>query len=281
MTNIKSECILITAPEKGLEQYSLITCKIECPAYIWTELLTHKRFARNASSNRAMKVAKNLSSLGFYLPDTFFLDGSGMSSGEATSEEIQLKANKIWNKVWKYCSKASQELSDLGVSREQSSRVLPTFKMMRGLVTGTQDAWSKFFLLRISPLADRAMQELATKIKQSIETTPIQYGTFHLPFITNEELTDKVFTADEILYVNAGRIARISYGDVSTKQDDYVLGKRLKDNNHMSPFEHTAGWVKNPRSNTLCSKEKDRSSENFGWENARAAFEKVENEKSP
>jgi hypothetical protein len=273
MSNSIAECILKTAPDKGFENQALITCKIEVPYYVWVELLTHKRFARNASSNRAMSVDKNLSSLGFYLPSTFFVQGVGMSSGDAVDPEKQKEALKIWNDVWNYCSKKSQKLSKLGVTKEQSSRVLPTFKMMRGLVTGTQDAWNKFFELRISPLADTAMQEFAQKVKTAIEEKEYQYSVLHLPYLTKEELDNDEFNAEEILYVGAGRIARLSYGDISTKNNDMILGQRLKKDNHLSPFEHSAGWVHNPWNSALCSKAEDMS-ENYGWESARATFER-------
>lgn len=273
MSNSIAECILKTAPDKGFEKQALITCKIEVPYYVWVELLTHKRFARNASSNRAMSVDKNLSSLGFYLPSKFFVQGTGMSSGDVIDPEKQEEALKIWNEVWKYCSKKSQKLSELGVTKEQSSRVLPTFKMMRGLVTGTQDAWNKFFELRISPLADTAMQEFAQKVKTVIDEKEYQYSVLHLPYLTKEELDNDEFNAEEILYVGAGRIARLSYGDISTKNNDMVLGQRLKNDKHLSPFEHSAGWVHNPWNSALCSKAEDMA-ENYGWESARATFER-------
>ncbi len=273
MSNSIAECILKTAPDKGFENQALITCKIEVPYYVWAELLTHKRFARNASSNRAMSVDKNLSSLGFYLPSTFFAQGTGMASGDSVDPEIQKEALKIWNDVWKYCSKKSQKLAKLGVTKEQSSRILPTFKMMRGLVTGTQDAWNKFFALRISPLADTAMQEFAQKVKTAIDEKKYQYSVLHLPYLTKEELANDEFNAEEILYVGAGRIARLSYGNISTKNNDMTLGQRLKKDNHLSPFEHSAGWVHNPWNSALCSKAEDMV-ENYGWESARATFER-------
>ena len=276
MADIKAECILKTAPNQELDQYALITCKVDIPGYVWMELLTSKRFARNASSNRAMTVEKNISNLGYYMPEMFFNQGEGMSSGFPTDMETQEEAEKIWQSVWKYCSKKAKALADLGIAKEQSSRVLPTFKMMRGLVTGTADAWQRFYDLRSSPLADAAMQEFAQAVMGAIENAETKYGVLHLPFITPEELDAEVFTADEIIAVGAGRIARISYGDVSTKKNDMELGQRLKTNGHLSCFEHSAGWIEFPWSNALCSKPEDMDN-NWGWENARASFERENN----
>ena len=89
MADIKAECILKTAPNQELDQYALITCKVDIPGYVWMELLTSKRFARNASSNRAMTVEKNISNLGYYMPEMFFNQGEGMSSGFPTDMETQ------------------------------------------------------------------------------------------------------------------------------------------------------------------------------------------------
>jgi thymidylate synthase ThyX len=270
---IKSECILKTAPNTGLENYTLITCKIEVPYFVWTEILTHKRFARNASSNRAMSVEKNINDLGFYVPEMFLTQGEGMAAGLPVDTETRKESEKIWKSVWKYCSKKSLQLSNLGIAKEQSSRVLPSFKMMRGLVTGTADAWKNFDVLRSSPMADFAMQEFAYAVMDEIKNTETQYGVLHLPFITKDELSEDVFNADEIVLAGAGRIARISYGDVATKKNDIELGQRLKNDGHLSAFEHSAGWVQYPHANALCSKPEDMH-ENWGWENARASFER-------
>jgi len=273
MAEIKAECILKTAPQKELESCTLITCKVDVPYYIWTELLTHKRFARNASSNRAMPVKKNINDLGFYIPEMFLEQGEGMAAGLPVDTESRKEAEKIWESVWKYCSKKSLQLSDMGIAKEQSSRVLPSFKMMRGLVTGTLDAWNNFDDLRSSPMADFAMQELAEAVMGTVENTETRYGLLHLPFITDEEIEAEVFTADEVILVGAGRIARISYGDVATRGDDMDLGQRLKNDHHLSPFEHSAGWVEFPHASAVCSKPEDMR-DNWGWENARAYFER-------
>ena len=276
MAEIKAECILKTAPQKELENVSLVTCKVDIPYYIWVELLTHKRFARNASSNRAMPVEKNISNLGYYMPEIFLDQGKGMAADFPVDGDTQKEAEKIWESVWKYCSKKSLQLSNLGIAKEQSSRVLPSFKMMRGLVTGTLDAWNKFYELRISPMADSTMQYFADVVMGSIDNAETRHGLLHLPFITDEEIEAEVFTADEVILVGAGRIARISYGDVATKKDDMDLGQRLKNDHHLSPFEHSAGWVEFPHASAVCSKPEDMR-DNWGWENARAYFERQNN----
>ena len=273
MSNISAECVLKTAPDTGLEQYSLITLKVEVPYYVWTEILTHKRFARNATSNRAMKVSKN-TQMGCYTPDAFYLQGEGMASGYPVGALETEEAYKIWEATWKYCKRQALKLEKLGVAKEQSSRVLPTFKMMRGLLTGTQSAWNAFIEIRNTEFADKAMREFALKASDAIKGADTSYFVFHFPFIETENFFDKnKMNAEEMLYIGAGRIARISYGQPGAKDSDYHLGTQLRDRKHLSPFEHMAGWIEYPRASAICSKDGDKNS-TFGWENARASFER-------
>lgn len=272
--------IKATAPYKGMEEFTLYTFVVEVPYYIWAELLTHKRMARNASSNRAMKVEKNIG-LGFYLPEVFYEKGNGMSSGNPLPEDIQKKAKEIWEDVWNKTMQASIALDELGVSKEQASRVLPTFKIMKGIITGTKRFWKTFLKLRDHPTADNAMQTLAKKIKTEIENPlNISYSTLHAPF---ELLTEKGFSREEKARIWAARIARISYMGEGDIEKDIKLGERLYFDGHLSPFEHTAEWKKSPAQSAVFSFDDIKNwKENvgdlepiFGWENDRALLEKT------
>lgn len=268
-----------TAPSKGLENFALYTFMVEVPYYIWAELLTHKRMARNASSNRAMKVDKNIG-LGFYSPEAFYEKGNGMSSGKPLPEDIQKKARAIWEDIWIKSVEASRALDELGVSKEQASRVLPTFKTMKGIVTGTKGFWETFFKLRDHEAADSAMQSLAKKIKSDVyNNSLISYSNEHCPF---ETPADEDLLRKDKSKVWAARIARISYmgeGDVSK---DIILGERLLSDGHLSPFEHSAEWKRSPLPSALHSQhDVDSWKETFGvidylygWENDRAKLEK-------
>lgn len=267
---IKAELILATLPVDGI---SLYTFQVEVPYYIWTELLTHKRFARNASSNRAMSVKRNIEELGYYLPP-FYKSGKGMKAGEPVDlfSELDSHCLSIWEGVWDYCTKAALALEANGIAKEQSSRVLPTFKMMRGLLTGTLPAWLEFLSLRDNADADTAMQELAKQIRKLIHNaTPVR-SYYHVPFSDGVEHTQRG------IYICGGRIARLSYGKTDSKDNDHELGIRLVEKGHMSPFEHIAVWEYNSLTSCLCSKPSDKVEINdhtyYGWENARSILEK-------
>jgi thymidylate synthase ThyX len=270
---INVELILATAPDKYLVYKELYTFQVDLPYYVWVELLTHKRFARNASSNRAMSVTKNIEELGYYIPDTFYLKGKGMKAGEPVDlfSELDHQCSTIWKSVWEFASKAAIELETLGITKEQASRVLPTFKMMRGLVTGTRDAFEKFLFLRDNVNADMAMQELAKQIEKKLRTAKCDISTNHIPFLGDLEITS------HNLMICAGRIARISYGKNEAKENDYELGMRLLVSGHLSPFEHMAFWETKSLSSCISSKEEDIHRVNKevweGWMNTRAMIE--------
>ena len=166
MSNIKAEVLLATRhTEKS--KTGLITIVLEVPYYVWVEFLTHRRISKNATSNRAMKMDRNVE-MGYYIPDVFYTQGEGMASSRVPIED-QERARIAWKTVWASSIGWFEQLTKLGVSREQASRVLPAFKMMKGIATGTEDAWVKFLELRDNPLADVAMQDFAAKVKSAIE----------------------------------------------------------------------------------------------------------------
>jgi len=278
-TQINVNLIRCTVPAEGLKDYSLITFEIVVPYFIWTELLTHKRFARNASSNRAMGVSRNIDELGYYEPIQFYLKGTGMQAGEGIElfSELDAYCVNVWKNVWDYCVNAAKNLEENGIAKEQASRVLPTFKMMKGIVTGTYDAWKNFLVLRNNPNADTAMQLLAGWIKFWMDIIDvgkdiaIHHALIHVPY--GEDLD---YTNRDSLFILAGRLARISYGEVKTKDSDLALGKRLLKDSHMSPFEHIAHWNTSWARSAVCSKDEDIYFANgleYGWLNARAAIE--------
>lgn len=270
---ISTAVIEHTVPHGVDENFGLLTLEVRVPLFVWTHILTHKRFARNASSNRAMPNDRNLE-LGYFTPTAFMGQGVGMKSGQMLSAEKQIIAEAVWKHVWDTASIASQILSMIGVSKEQSSRVLPQFKMMLGVVTGTRSAWKAFLSLRNNTEADVATQEFAAQVVAALQS-PYKASSLHLPYSLREP-ADLV----ERMMLCAARIARTSYGLPKQKEDDLRLAKRLLEHKHMSPFEHTAQWV--PMSRTCAThtqldadeyKKMYADSPVFGWANHRSILE--------
>ena len=274
MSKIKAQNILTTIPGEGLEQYALITLQIDAPVHVLLELWTHKRTSRCAASNRALSVKKNIQELGYYIPDKFYKRGVGMSAGEEIEQfsPLDIKCADIWKAVWDYCSNAAIMLEQLGIAKEQASRVLPTFKMMKTIVTANYDAWQKILELRDNPNADVAMQDLAKQIRKCVENpdpSKVKIDPIHQPFWDDERTPNS-------LYVSIARIARISYLSKGLQDEDIILAQRLLDNRHLSPLEQIARWDEYPYISAICSKEEDYAEPRFshwGWTSARAYLE--------
>lgn len=238
---ISAEVIAATRPIYGMCGYGLLTIKVECPLYVWTELLTHRRFARNASSARAMSTDR-YAGMGHYMPDVFVKQGKGMASS-AEPIKYQRLAELIWKTTINVTNLSAKLLEKLGTAKEQRNRLIAPTKIVRGIVTGTEAAWEYFLLLRDNKAADRAMQELAHNINIAMNNAKWDYAYEHLPMYPHGDTT--LSHMDKKL-VAVARIARVSYAREKGKED-LQLAKSLMEEGHYSPFEHMAAWKLNPR----------------------------------
>ena len=266
-TDIHANIVAASRPRPNL---GLATFYIKVPYYVWVEILTHKRLSRNASSARAQSPDRHVGE-GYYLPPTFFENKKGMTVGKPVEDIIQREAQQVYRDVWEYCTKAVQYLEDLGISKEQSNRVVPAFKMVSALVTATEDGWSNFLELRDSSNADVAMQSFARKVRKELENERNWVNTLvHAPYYV---------TGDNI-YSLIGKIARVTYNSYQefSIDENEKLGKRLLKNRHMSPLEHIAVFSIDPYPSAICSKPEDCYFEEgifdlMGWQSLRAEYE--------
>jgi thymidylate synthase ThyX len=272
-TPISVEVIAATRPlwcnDKGL-----VTLQVEYPLFIHTELLTHRRFSRNASSGRAMST-KRYSDMGYYLPDTWYAQGNGMQAGKAiTDTYTQQEANNLYHTVYADAVSVAEDLTKYGVAKEQANRLIPPTKIVRAIITGTQDGWKSFLTLRNHPAADTAMQKFAQLVQQTLESVQWVHSDAHIPFQTNP---------DEPLWHAIAKLARVSYNREKGK-DDKALCEALFNGGHFSPFEHIAVWQYNPELTNYTNSENDvEVADNrehlqwfkrdyFGWEHFRATL---------
>lgn len=275
---INAKVLLATRPPR-MQDHGLITLQIECPLYVWTELLTHRRFSRNASSGRAMSV-KRYTGMGNYVPRVFYKQGKGMRADMTRPIRYQWIAEQLYKSVYTYANTVATLLDKLGVSKEQKNRVIPQSKIVRGIVTGTEDAWRAFLELRNTEHADNAMQDLARDIKLAIGYAQWEYKHEHIPLKPSAE---EVYAArdcglpleDIQTYIAMARLARVSYAREKGK-DDLTLAVTLLREKHLSPMEHIAYWKENPFNCSYTCMVEDRlytDTRVYGWEHARAAQE--------
>jgi hypothetical protein len=213
------------------------------PVYVWVEVLTHRRFARNAASARAMR---DVTSLGYYHPPTFYHRGRQMQSGSPiTDERTSAALHHTWDAYHHRVSLMVGELErlsgDEGLANEQKNRLYPTTRMIRGIVTGTVSAWQAFLALRDHPTADKAMQHLAARIRGALMSARWHEDTVHAPMVEYGDVRAAV-----------AAIARVSYDrfvpeqrTIDGMQRLIDLFTRLAADHHYSPFEHIAVWSDN------------------------------------
>lgn len=233
------------------QEYGIISLQIECPLYVWTELLTHRNFARNASSARAMGT-KRYTDMGFYLPSIFYTQGIGMQASESPIAR-QFLARVIWKSAVTFSSTCAWLLERLHVAKEQRNRLVPPCKMIRGIVTGTEDAWEAFLMLRYHRAADKAMYQLAEQINTAIKNVTWSTSLYHNPYPMSD------------LSSSVAKVARVSYNR-SKGKDDTALVQSLNEQGHLSPFEHVARWTLFPYKSVLARLP-------YGWQTVRGELE--------
>ncbi len=224
---------------------------IECPRLIWAEVLTHKAIVRNSASSRAMP-ARAVAEVPNYIPPVLYKNGKGMSSKTLLTQQETLEAQNLIIDAREYVEAMVAKLYEIGVHKQHANRYLEPFKMHKAILTSTN--FQNFYDLRISPDAQPEIQELATKMRDSVCDVDARGGYLdfiHLPFSMDKyielggrydiDLKDR----DELIIQDVANCARISYGlssEIDIK-DAFRIFKRLWEDRHYSPFEHVAFGV--------------------------------------
>lgn len=248
----------------------LTTFEIEVPKYMVAQLNTHRAISRNYESSRAKpfwrvleqvitdpyvpkrfgKPSRGMQPAGYYEDDdaqvrawragvisalevaitvgyseTGEFDGLTEEAYDATmmlwlDYEVGLPIDLSWFKV-----------NPPRVAKETLNRILEPFMKVKGVISATE--WDNFIQLRANPEAQDDINELATQIKQLMETNNPKFiaaGEWHLPALG----------VDQIDIVE--NIARVSYGNHRSPSTRPVgtLYQELQTGGHWSPFEHVA-----------------------------------------
>lgn len=232
-------------PVKGARE--LITLQLRYPRFIHAEFMTHRVFSRNASSSRAIPVAKMIEQVRDEpaMPMHWGKNQPGMQAREElTGEELRC-AREAWKTAAVLAATQASIMNSLGVHKQVANRILEPFQFMSVIVTATE--WDNFFELRDHEDAEPNIQELACVMKQAIEDSKprmLQYGEWHLPYVTSHER--KNFSLYDLRRLSAARCARVSYlthdGAKPEAAKDFDLFEKLVGSTpiHASPIEHQA-----------------------------------------
>lgn len=225
----------------------LTTMQLKYQRFFHSEVMTHRVFSRNASSSRAIPVAKVLEQVRNdpATPVEWGKNQAGMQARENfTSLDDVHKCQTLWLDAATQVAGIAEEMARFGLHKQIVNRILEPFQYIHVVVTSTE--WDNFFALRDHPDAQPEIRELAKLMKEAYNASKpkkLLIGQWHLPYITED---DRHLPINDQKKVSAARCCRVSYvkhdGFRAEVQEDIILHDKLVTANppHMSPVEHQA-----------------------------------------
>ncbi len=262
-----------TSPSVGVR---LLTLQLRYPRFIHAEFMTHRVFSRNASSSRAIPVAKMIEQVRKEpaMPIHWGKNQPGMQARaevEDTTEAIQ-----SWRRAARQAADIAEHMNAIGLHKQVANRILEPFQFINVIVSATE--WTNFFALRDHEDADPTIRELAVTMKRAIDESKSvtrrwvsgvsTEEEWHLPYITDKER--KLLRLEALIQCSAARCARVSYnthdGATPDPEQDMALYERLVGSKpiHASPVEHQA----------RCSERSYHYANFQGWQQHRETVEK-------
>lgn len=223
--------------------HRLTTFECVFPRIILAEWNTHRAFARNSASSRAIPVEKMIRMVTEtpYVPTTWGKNQRGMQAAEEILGEDAVRCETAWLHARDRAVEQARALLDIGVHKQTTNRLLEPFLWHTIINTATE--YSNFYALRAHKDAHPDIQIIAYLMKDAHgRSTPQQLGDgeWHTPYAETHERYSAEF---DLRQVTAGRAARVSYLTHDGKKDpaaDILLHDRLLSSGHMSPLEHAA-----------------------------------------
>lgn len=224
----------------------LTTIQITLPRFELPALNTHRDFARNSASSRAIPVEKQIERIlaDPYIPEVFGKNQRGMQS------ELELLDQDGARNDWLLARDSAIYHAKAQMRREThkqiANRLLEPFMWQTCIITATN--WRNFFALRMHKDAQAEIRKVACMMYEVMgASSPISLkeGEWHLPLVQGIDASDIVLRYDihHAAQISAGRCARVSYLTHDGRRDlsaDLGLVERLGIAGHMSPFEHPA-----------------------------------------
>ena len=227
----------------------LSTLQLQYPRFIHAEFMTHRVFSRNASSSRAIPVAKVIEQVRNdpAMPIHWGKNQPGMQANEELQGAEREQVIRQWKLAAERAADSANIMNMLGVHKQVANRILEPFQYMHVIVTATE--WLNFFELRAHPDAQPEIHALALVMKAAMkESQPktLKDGEWHLPYVRLEERLRFFGDIELLLKLSAARCARVSYlthdGKEPSIEKDVELYDRLVGSVplHASPIEHQA-----------------------------------------
>lgn len=237
----------------------LTTFEVESARMIWSEVMTHRVFSRNAASTRAIPVKNMISRVWNdpFMPVWWGKNQAGMQAKE------ELTGFKLWlaKLSWKGCSKVAcamaYSLSKIGMHKQIAGRVLEPFSMIKAVISSTElDNWYALRRHEDAQPEIRALADAMWEVQQKSTPKKLYPGQWHLPYVRTEEdgvgsiAIQRYFDEDgnEInrdlaIMISTSCCAQVSYrkNDPSPDKAEAIYDRLINSNPpHMSPAEHQA-----------------------------------------
>jgi hypothetical protein len=188
---------VIAHSKSAVNEKEIITFELEFPRLILAEFNTHNALSKNASSSRAIPVAKMLEQVrnNPAMPVRFGKKNKGMQDagehGGVVTEYsyyeacfVDYTAKEAWEEAAKSAASWAQAFDDAGYAKQICNRLIEPFQIMKVVMTATE--LNNFIWLRDHPAADPTIEVLAKAIKVAKEaSTPflLHPGEWHLPYV--------------------------------------------------------------------------------------------------
>jgi thymidylate synthase ThyX len=243
----------------------IATMQLRYPRFVHAEFMTHRVFSRNASSSRAIPVAKMIEQVRNdpAMPIHWGKNQPGMQADVSLDALERDLAISAWCRAAWQAANNAEEMAALGAHKQVANRILEPFQWISVIVTATE--WDNFFGLRDHKDAQPEIRHLAVLMKQAMDASIpdiLEPDQWHLPYVTDEDRaavqvhlrggpdglciwTDEMRN-DLLRKISAARCCRVSYlkhdGNKATLQEELDLCDRLAGSRpiHASPFEHQA-----------------------------------------
>jgi hypothetical protein len=208
--------------------------------------MTHRMFARNAASSRAIPVQRMLDRVKEdpFIPIHWGKNQKGMQAETVLGVEDAAECEAKWILQRDSAIATVERLTDIGLHKQIANRLLEPWMWITVIATGNGTAYENFFKLRCHKDAEPHIQKIAYMLRAKYDAANAKYldwGDYHLPLTGFDG--DSTLVLNELIKCSVARCARVSYLTHDGKRDvgaDIALHDRMAHNGHWSPFEHVA-----------------------------------------
>ena len=244
----------------------LTTMQLKYPRFIHAELMTHRKFSRNASSSRAIPVKKMIQDIieDTAMPLHWGRNMPGMQAKEENNDLLYhgsvspldmvdnrydgVTREKAWFTARDKAISVAEAFDKAGYHKQIVNRILEPFMHISVIVSSTD--FANFYHLRRHPDAQPEIKALADSMflaQKNSTPTFLVPGQWHLPYITDEDRKTLVagydgisgdyvqqfdmVSSEDLIKCSVARCARVSYlthdGEKPSMEKDLSLYERL------------------------------------------------------